>query len=131
MINFAIEIAWGVAFICLWKFFSELTKDSEITHKTHFWGNVAVALIMFLYFTAIVVFDFLCPVLSFMYDRNLSNFDWVHLFYNVYYLRFLLDFVSCTLILCLLYRFGSRTKKSLDVNNVDDNDGLLSTEPRS
>ena len=130
IINFLIEICWGVAFIFLWKFFSNLCKQSGmVTHNHIFWSNVAIAFIMFLYFMACLVFDFFCPVLSFRYERRETRTDWVDLFYHVYYLRFLLDFVSCTMILYMLYRFGERQAK---VNQREGDKGELhSMEPRS
>ena len=74
---------------------------------------------MVLYFSASIVFEFFCPVLSYTYERRITKVDWVELFYHVYYLRFTLDFMSCIIILYLLYRFGPKANKVRALSNIN------------
>mmetsp|Transcript_24241 Transcript_24241/g.28415 ORF Transcript_24241/g.28415 Transcript_24241/m.28415 type:complete len:80 (+) Transcript_24241:392-631(+) len=77
-----------------------------MSKRQHCFTTLTISLIMFLYFSASFVFELLDPVLTYTYEKDTSRRDWQDLFYRLYYLRFMFDFVSCTLILCLLYRFG-------------------------
>lgn len=61
---------------------------------------------MLLYFSACFVFEFLDPVLTYRFHTHKTSIDWVLIFYQLYYLRFVFDFIACMLILLLLYKFG-------------------------
>ena len=106
VINFLIEVAWGVAFLLLWKFMSDLIRGHGITSKQRCLGNFFISLIMFCYFCACFIFEFLDPVLTYRFQDHKATIDWVILFYQFYYIRFFFDFISCMLILLLLYKFG-------------------------
>lgn len=79
-----------------------------MTRKQHCLANLVITVIMILYFSASFVFALFYPVMSYRYERDKTQIDWRTIFYKVYYLRFVFDFVSCVLILYLMYRFGPR-----------------------
>lgn len=68
--------------------------------------NVVVYVIIVLYFSAIVIFEFIDPILTYREVEDSAEINWQEIFYCVYYLRFTLDFVVCLLILYLMHRFG-------------------------
>ena len=112
LLNFCIELAWGIAFCILWRFMSNIARqhDSMISQRQLFCANMSIAMIMIFYFAVAVVFEFFDPVLTYIYEVKDSGWNWVDIFYRVYYLRFIFDSMSCLMILVLMYRFSPKTK---------------------
>ena len=114
VLNFLIELLWGISFCTLWKFISDLIRYHDktlMTRRQRCLANSAITVIMILYFSASFVFELFDPVMTYRYEEEKTDIDWLKIFYQVYYLRFMFDFVSCMLILYLMYRFGTRSNE--------------------
>ena len=112
IINWLIESSIGIVFCALWKYFSNLSRQSsfQVSSKKLCLVNCAITCIIVLYFSASIIFELVDPVLTFYSIRNLGSKDWSNFFSQVYFIRFMLDFISCMLILCLMYRFDPSQK---------------------
>jgi hypothetical protein len=62
--------------------------------------------IIVLYISTSLIFELLDPVMTYFSARNSQIKDWQNFFAQVYFIRFMMDFISCILILCLMHRFG-------------------------
>ena len=108
---------------------SDIIRDHGISSRNHCLANLAITLIMILYFCACFIFELLDPVLTFRFDANQATIDWVSIFYEFYYLRFVFDFIACMLILFLLYKIGPSSNAVLDAQQTSSTNSGNEEEP--
>ena len=108
LINFCLETTLGAVFCALWKKFSSMLKAPEygVSKRQHIVINIAVSLIIILYFMAAVIFELLDSIMTARSIKDKSTIDWNDIFTNFYFLRFALDFCICMVILYLMHSFG-------------------------
>lgn len=99
------EVTIGVVFCALWKYFSNVARGL-VPSSSHGFSNCAISFITVLYFLNCVIFELLDPVMTILAIRNETSFDWENFFTQIYFIRFMLDFICCMLILYLMHKFG-------------------------
>ena len=106
LVNYVIELTCGIIFCLLWSYFSSITKQ-QVSKRQHCLVNLTIAFLMLLFFTTCTIFEFLDPFISYLYLRDIMDGkNWEKFFANIYFVRFLVDFVSCLMILYLMHTFG-------------------------
>ena len=107
LVNAMCELIIAVLFFSLWIFFNRLIKDPhqkvQVRHRCIF--NSLMALILILYLSSVIVFDFMDSILTYR-ALNHKRLSWDEDFNKVYCLRFFMDFVICLVVLYLMHSFG-------------------------
>ena len=107
--NFVLEFGLGILFILLWRFFNKLLKSPQfgISKRKRCWNNIGASIIITLYYVASVGFELLVLVIA-VETLNNAEYEMVWSGFNqsMYFSRFAMDFVSCIVILYLMYAFG-------------------------
>ena len=110
LINLIVEIAVGVTFCMLWYFFAKLYKQpgfsTEVTRRQSCLVNTALIFISSMFIFSSICYDLIEPITTYRSLDTDKDIDWIGPLASLYYMRFLVDFISCMLIIYMLHRFG-------------------------